>query len=149
MKGKKGFCNHCLKLALLVEEKKDVDSDGETIDFNNRNTYETLYKEYWEIINNTEKLTLDVLIAAKGQLKSGKNYDSDKYDDHSDDNQCSDYEEKGDDMELHESAKKNKKIKARIIIQNKREVKSERERENETKQGRIHGMGINTFNPVS
>lgn len=110
VKGKKGFCVHCLKLTLLVEEKKDVDSDGETVDFNNRNTYETLYKEYWEIINDTEKLTLEVIKSAKVQLKTGKNYDSDKYDD-SDEYQCSDYEEKGDDMELHESGKRTKRSK--------------------------------------
>ncbi|KAL4580808.1 hypothetical protein LXL04_017012 [Taraxacum kok-saghyz] len=110
VKGKKGFCSYCLKLSLLIEENKDVDSDGETIDFNNRDTYETLYKEYWEIINAKEKLTLDDLISANGQLNTGKNYDSDKYDD-SDGYQCSDYEEKGDDddMELHE--KKPKKPK--------------------------------------
>lgn len=109
VKGKKGFCEHCLKLALLVEENKDVDSDGETVDFNNRNTYETLYKEYWEIINATEKLTLETLTSAKAELKSGKNYDSDKYDD-SDEYQCSDYEEK-DDIEPHDSGKKVKRSK--------------------------------------
>ncbi|XP_023736062.1 uncharacterized protein At5g08430 isoform X1 [Lactuca sativa] len=141
VKGKKGFCNHCLKLALLVEEKKDVDSDGETIDFNNRNTYETLYKEYWEIINNTEKLTLDVLIAAKGQLKSGKNYDSDKYDDHSDDNQCSDYEEKGDDMELHESAKKTKRSKPESSSKTKGKSKAKEKEKMKPNKEEFMGWG--------
>ncbi|KAJ9552455.1 hypothetical protein OSB04_016500 [Centaurea solstitialis] len=108
--GKKGFCEYCLKLTLLVEEKKDVDSDGETIDFNNRETYETLYKEYWEIINATEKLTLEALISAKNQLKSGKNYDSDKYED-SDEYQFSDYEENDDMEEPHDSGKKKKRSK--------------------------------------
>ncbi|GJR70630.1 zinc ion binding protein [Tanacetum coccineum] len=107
VKGKKGFCDHCLKLALLVEEKKDVDSDGEIVDFDNRNTYETLYKEYWEIINEVEKLTLDVLITAKAQLKSGKNYDSDKCVD-SDEYQCSDSDE-NEETEPHDSGKKLKR----------------------------------------
>ncbi|KAK9077027.1 hypothetical protein SSX86_005362 [Deinandra increscens subsp. villosa] len=108
VRAKKGFCDHCLKLSLLVEEKKDVDSEGETIDFNNRNTYETLYKEYWEIINGIEKLTLEDLLSAKANLESGKKYDSDKQDD-SDEYQCSDSEE--NDEKPHGSVKKLKRSK--------------------------------------
>ncbi|KAJ0805455.1 putative Zinc finger, RING/FYVE/PHD-type [Helianthus annuus] len=138
VKGKKGFCDHSLKLTLLVEEKKDVDSDGETVDFNNRNTYETLYKEYWEIINDAEKLTLEELLSAKTKLKSGKNNDSDQNDE-SDEYQCSDSEE-NEEKKPHSSEKKLKRAKPEPLG---KKVKTIVKKEVKVKQGRVHGMGIN------
>nr|XP_043633976.1 uncharacterized protein At5g08430-like isoform X2 [Erigeron canadensis] len=109
VKGKKGFCEHCLKLALLVEENKDIDSDGETIDFNNLETYETLFKEYWWIVNAKEKLTLADLRSAKVRLKSENNYDSDNSDE-GDEYESSDSED-NEEIEARDSGKKSKNSK--------------------------------------
>ncbi|XP_047250779.1 uncharacterized protein At5g08430-like [Capsicum annuum] len=54
LKGKYGFCNNCLKLALLVEEGRNVDSDGENVDLRDRETYEGLFREYYEIVMEKE-----------------------------------------------------------------------------------------------
>lgn len=39
-----------MKLALLIEDDKDADIDGTKVDFNDRDTYEFLFKEYWELM---------------------------------------------------------------------------------------------------
>ncbi|KAH9623263.1 hypothetical protein KSS87_023119 [Heliosperma pusillum] len=73
IRGNKGFCNNCLNLALLAEEGREVDSDGEMVDFKDRDTYEGLFKEYWDIIKEKEGLTLDDLHNADVQIKKGEN----------------------------------------------------------------------------
>ncbi|XP_057550004.1 zinc finger CCCH domain-containing protein 19-like isoform X4 [Amaranthus tricolor] len=73
VKGNKGFCNDCLKLALLEEEGMEVDSDGEKVDFNDRETYEGLFKEYFDIIKGKEGLMLKDLHYADVQMKKGEN----------------------------------------------------------------------------
>lgn len=73
VRGKKGFCNNCLKLVLLIEQNVDYDSDGENIDFNDRETYEGLFKEYWYIIKEDEGLTVDNVYSADAQLKKSEN----------------------------------------------------------------------------
>ncbi|XP_040996844.1 uncharacterized protein At5g08430 isoform X1 [Juglans microcarpa x Juglans regia] len=67
--GKNGFCYECLELVLLAEEKVEYDSDGGKIDFTDRDTYEGLFKEYWEIIKEKEGLTLDDVYTAKAKIK--------------------------------------------------------------------------------
>ncbi|XP_056169479.1 zinc finger CCCH domain-containing protein 44 isoform X2 [Syzygium oleosum] len=72
VRGNGGFCHECLKLILLIEENVDYDSDGDKLDFKDRDTYECLFKEYWEIIKEKEGLTLDHVYSADILLKKGK-----------------------------------------------------------------------------
>nr|GLL23921.1 zinc finger CCCH domain-containing protein 19-like isoform X1 [Ipomoea trifida] len=65
---KYGFCHDCTKLALLVEENKDVDSDGESVDLKDRDTYEGLFREYYEIIREKEGFDADTVRKAKIRL---------------------------------------------------------------------------------
>ncbi|KAL7002090.1 hypothetical protein U1Q18_003241 [Sarracenia purpurea var. burkii] len=124
VKGSKGFCNNCLKLALLSEEKMDVDSDGEKVDFKDRETYEGLFMEYWDIIKDKEGLCLEHLHSADAQLKKGKDYKhrsyvikSDKDEEHK---SLSDYED-DDDIEEHTPGQKKKRFKGQ---QFKKEIES-------------------------
>lgn len=53
------------------------------VDFKDRETYEFLFKEYWEILKAKEGLTLEILHFADVQLKKGEKYrsgsDSDRF----------------------------------------------------------------------
>ncbi|XP_015692824.1 uncharacterized protein At5g08430-like isoform X2 [Oryza brachyantha] len=70
-----GFCNNCLRLAIMIEKNVDVDSDGERVDFSDRETYEFLFKDYyWEIVREKEGLTLDNIRQACALLRSGLNH---------------------------------------------------------------------------
>ncbi|TKY47341.1 125 kDa kinesin-related protein [Spatholobus suberectus] len=73
VKGLKGFCSHCSKLAHLIEENADVDSDGEKVDFKDRDTYEFLFSEYYEIIKEEEGLNSQHAYSAHRFFKNGKN----------------------------------------------------------------------------
>ncbi|MBA0751120.1 hypothetical protein Gogos_002484, partial [Gossypium gossypioides] len=101
VKGKRAFCNTCLELALLIEDKKNVNANGVyfssrfpflaakdmfltyqfpvylqvKVDFNDRETYEFLFKGYWEWVKEKEGLTLKQLHSSDWLLKDGKNYD--------------------------------------------------------------------------
>ncbi|KAK9146735.1 hypothetical protein Sjap_006638 [Stephania japonica] len=96
--GEKGFCNNCLKLALLSEENLDVDSDGGKVDFEDRDTVEFLFKDYWEIIKVQEGLTLDILRKAKIELKEAENHKNKFVEGDEDYNFSDDMDEKWDDQ---------------------------------------------------
>ncbi|KAK3183495.1 hypothetical protein Dsin_030781 [Dipteronia sinensis] len=77
----KGFCNDCLELTLLIEENRDVDSNGHKIDFNDQDTLEFLFKEYWLVTKKKEGFTSEEIISTYNVLKSGKkcSHDSDSF----------------------------------------------------------------------
>ncbi|KAG8640763.1 hypothetical protein MANES_13G079400v8 [Manihot esculenta] len=72
VRGKKGLCDECLELVLLVEDKEDLDIDGGKIDLKDRNTYECLFLEYWDIIKEDEGLNLEDVYSADARLKKGQ-----------------------------------------------------------------------------
>ncbi|KAK1550723.1 hypothetical protein Q3G72_023684 [Acer saccharum] len=90
----KGLCDCCLELAWLIEEKKDVDSNGSKVDFYDRNTVEFLFYEYWEEVKKKESLTSEQVILTYNQLKKGS--DSHEHDEVKEVNSESD-----DEFQLH------------------------------------------------
>ncbi|XP_075110661.1 uncharacterized protein At5g08430 isoform X3 [Nicotiana tabacum] len=74
IKGKYGFCNDCLKLALLVEENMDVDSEGESVNLRDRETYEGLFREYYETVKEKERFDKSSLFAAKDRVNRDNEY---------------------------------------------------------------------------
>ncbi|GAA0156215.1 hypothetical protein LIER_38236 [Lithospermum erythrorhizon] len=111
IKGKYGMCTHCLKLALLIEENMNVDSDGEQVEFDSVDTLEGLFKEYYELKKGTLGLNSKVLRSAKRRLTMGRNYPSDseadQYDEVGDNHLTSD-DESMDDSEGERKRKRSK-----------------------------------------
>nr|XP_016491595.1 PREDICTED: uncharacterized protein At5g08430-like [Nicotiana tabacum] len=134
LKGKYGFCNNCLKLALLVEEDVNVDSDGECVDLRDRETYEGLFREYYEIVKEKEGFDKNSVLAAKAQLDKEKscriNSDSDKCSDEEDEFSEEDEQFASDDGDLNDGEPYKKGLKKKRCTQQKtkmqRRVKSKK-----------------------
>lgn len=84
------------------------------VDFNDRDTYEFLFKEYWELMKKKEGLTAVHLHTASNLLKKGSNCRNeieDSEDDTDEYETSSDYEELVDTEEGHKLVRKCKKSK--------------------------------------
>ncbi|KAJ0034385.1 hypothetical protein Pint_26289 [Pistacia integerrima] len=120
VRGSKGFCDNCLELVVLIEEKKDVNSNGEKIDFYAEDTIEFYFNGYWQIVKEKEGLTSEHVISAYNLLKKGKNHrspDSYEYDEGEEDIEdfvdesqlvVSDYDDLGDTADDKKIGKRNR-----------------------------------------
>ncbi|KAJ7978171.1 Zinc finger CCCH domain protein [Quillaja saponaria] len=69
IRGSKGLCSDCSELVLFIEKRLEYDSSGEKIDMNDIETYECLFKEYWEIIKEKEGITTDDVCGDEAKLR--------------------------------------------------------------------------------
>ncbi|WZZ12509.1 hypothetical protein YC2023_105598 [Brassica napus] len=72
LKENKGLCSHCQEYVITLEEIQEYDATGDKIDLTDRDTFECLFLEYWEIIKNQESVTFDDVIASKSRKKAAK-----------------------------------------------------------------------------
>uniref|UniRef100_A0A0A9F4D9 GYF domain-containing protein n=1 Tax=Arundo donax TaxID=35708 RepID=A0A0A9F4D9_ARUDO len=130
-KQNKGFCRNCLNLAISSEKNAGADPHGAKIDYRDLDIYEILFKDYWGIIKDRERLTLVDLQEASDLLDSSLNCksagDSEKFpdEDHksdenlfdvSDDNgQTFPFDSKGKPNKISTSLKKNKSNKITYV----------------------------------
>ncbi|KAF8050831.1 hypothetical protein N665_1868s0015 [Sinapis alba] len=72
LKVNKGLCNQCQDYVITLEEIQEYDAAGDKIDLTDRDTFECLFLEYWEIIKNQESVTFDDVLASKSRKKGVK-----------------------------------------------------------------------------
>ncbi|KAH9298266.1 hypothetical protein KI387_029948, partial [Taxus chinensis] len=78
IKKNKGFCENCLPLVLMIEEDKNVHSDGVKVDFSDKETWEYLFKDYWLELKDKLSLTLMQIQKAKNPYKDVEDLGSDE-----------------------------------------------------------------------
>ncbi|KAG8084166.1 hypothetical protein GUJ93_ZPchr0010g8653 [Zizania palustris] len=66
VRGNKGFCDTCYGTILLIESK-DEDSAKVSVDFDDINSWEYLFKLYWLDLKGKHTLTLEELVNAKSR----------------------------------------------------------------------------------
>ncbi|XP_015165024.1 zinc finger CCCH domain-containing protein 19-like isoform X2 [Solanum tuberosum] len=122
LKGRNGLCNNCLKLALLVEEDKNIDSDGEKVDFRDRETQEGLFREYYEIVKEKEGIDKNKLLAGKALLDKEKICQISSYSD----KRCEKQDEQLslDNEDFNDGEPQKKKLKMKRCTQQKTKTQS-------------------------
>ncbi|XP_073041577.1 uncharacterized protein At5g08430-like [Primulina eburnea] len=118
VKGKNGFCDECLKLVLLIEENKGYDSDGEMVDFTDRESCEGLFMEYYVIIKEEEGFQAGDIFAAQGRLKKEDNVKSGSGSEFEEDEEhISDYEDMNYAKKYKQSGEKTKSKRQKSCMQ--------------------------------
>ncbi|CAK9194148.1 unnamed protein product [Sphagnum troendelagicum] len=61
LRKRKGLCEECLPIVIMIEHNQTVNSEGVEVDFEDKETYEFLFKEYWLGLKNRLSLTMPEL----------------------------------------------------------------------------------------
>ncbi|KAL9690179.1 hypothetical protein QQ045_010575 [Rhodiola kirilowii] len=68
VRGNKGLCETCLKTVNLIESKEQGDNEAQ-FNFNDKNCWEYLFKDYWTDLKGKLQLTSEELAQAKNSWK--------------------------------------------------------------------------------
>ncbi|CAN4116763.1 unnamed protein product [Withania somnifera] len=65
VRGKKGFCSMCMRTIMLIENKDQRNNEKVQVDFDDKGSWEYLFKLYWVYLKEKLSLTLSELTQAK------------------------------------------------------------------------------------
>ncbi|KAM3262946.1 hypothetical protein ACQJBY_053222 [Aegilops geniculata] len=85
VRGAKGFCDTCYGTILLIETKDEGDDTKVRVDFDDRFTWEYLFKLYWSDLKGKLSLTMEELTGAKSRWSAPIAYARKEKDESSDD----------------------------------------------------------------
>ncbi|KAG4153742.1 hypothetical protein ERO13_D03G011000v2 [Gossypium hirsutum] len=69
VRGNKGFCGLCLRTIMLIENSTSGNKEMVQVDFDDKTSWEYLFKMYWVFLKEKLSLTLDELTKAKNPWK--------------------------------------------------------------------------------
>ncbi|KAI3451032.1 hypothetical protein Pfo_007697 [Paulownia fortunei] len=69
VRGNKGFCSTCMKTIMLIENKDQANNESVQVDFDDKSSWEYLFKVYWVVLKEKLSLTLSELTQAKKPWK--------------------------------------------------------------------------------
>ncbi|KAH6810220.1 zinc finger CCCH domain-containing protein 44 [Perilla frutescens var. frutescens] len=69
VRGNKGFCSTCMKTIMLIENKDQASKESIQVDFDDKLSWEYLFKMYWVPLKESLSLTLSELTQAKSPWK--------------------------------------------------------------------------------
>lgn len=69
VRGNKGFCETCMRTIMLIEKSQQENSEMAQVDFDDKSSWEYLFKDYWIDLKGKLDLTLDELTQAKNPYK--------------------------------------------------------------------------------
>ncbi|XP_022885690.1 zinc finger CCCH domain-containing protein 44-like isoform X2 [Olea europaea var. sylvestris] len=69
VRGSKGFCATCMKTIMLIENKDQANNESVQVDFDDKTSWEYLFKVYWVCLKEKLSLTMSELTQAKKPWK--------------------------------------------------------------------------------
>ncbi|KAB2057765.1 hypothetical protein ES319_A11G189700v1 [Gossypium barbadense] len=69
VRGNKGFCGTCMRTIMLIENIASDNKEMVQVDFDDKTSWEYLFKVYWVLLKEKLALSLDELTNAKNQWK--------------------------------------------------------------------------------
>ncbi|XP_042419469.1 zinc finger CCCH domain-containing protein 19-like [Zingiber officinale] len=96
VRGQKGFCETCYKTIMLIESNEEANEEKIRVDFDDKSSWEYLFKVYWLTLKGKVSLTIEELSNARSSWKGSgtclcKDETFDKlYDANGDQEACSD-----------------------------------------------------------
>ncbi|KAJ7968177.1 Zinc finger CCCH domain-containing protein 19 [Quillaja saponaria] len=72
VRGNKGFCETCMRTVTLIEKNEQGNKDMRQVDFNDKSSWEYLFKDYWTDLKRKLSLTNDELAQAKNPWKGSE-----------------------------------------------------------------------------